>query len=153
MRKLAFCICENKDADQFRIDGEADQRLCFSYMDSKSLYFLNWKFQASNHLLWLCSLVCVGLGRKPSRPVFSERGSINLPAPNQHYNRHVVFSQGIDQTIFRLVLQSILKLLISKQGSDCKYYKSLVLIQSGFLVMEKWLHIHRLINEMFSLRL
>ena len=34
MRKLAFCICENKDADQLRGDSEADQRLCFRYIDS-----------------------------------------------------------------------------------------------------------------------
>ena len=34
MRKLAFCICENKDADQLRGNREADQRLCFRYRDS-----------------------------------------------------------------------------------------------------------------------
>ena len=33
MRKPAFCICENKDADQLRGDREADQRLCFRYTD------------------------------------------------------------------------------------------------------------------------
>ena len=31
----------------------------------QSLYFLNPKFQASRHLLWLYSPVCVGPGRKP----------------------------------------------------------------------------------------
>ena len=31
MRKPAFCICENKDADSNR---ETDQRLCFRYTDS-----------------------------------------------------------------------------------------------------------------------
>ena len=35
MRKPAFCICENKDADQLRGNREADQRLCFRYIDSK----------------------------------------------------------------------------------------------------------------------
>ena len=35
MRKPAFCICENKDADQLRGNREADQRLCFYYTDSK----------------------------------------------------------------------------------------------------------------------
>ena len=35
MRKPAFCICENKDADQLRGNREADQRLCFRYTDSK----------------------------------------------------------------------------------------------------------------------
>ena len=34
MRKPAFCICENKGADQLRGNREADQRLCFLYTDS-----------------------------------------------------------------------------------------------------------------------
>ena len=34
MRKPAFCICENKDADQLRGNREADQHLCFRYTDS-----------------------------------------------------------------------------------------------------------------------
>ena len=34
MRKPAFCICENKDADQLRGNREADLRLCFRYTDS-----------------------------------------------------------------------------------------------------------------------
>ena len=41
----------------------------------QSLYFLNTKFQASSHLLWLYSPVCVGPGRKLRRPVFSQQGS------------------------------------------------------------------------------
>ena len=40
-----------------------------------TLFYLNPKFQASSHLLWLYSPVCVRPGRKPRRPVFSERGS------------------------------------------------------------------------------
>ena len=74
VRKPAFCIRENKDADQLRGNREADQRLCFRYI-VQFLYFLNPKFQASNHLMWLYSLVCVGPGWKPRRPVFSQRGS------------------------------------------------------------------------------
>ena len=34
MRKLAFCLCKNKDSNQLRGDREADQRLCFRYTDS-----------------------------------------------------------------------------------------------------------------------
>ena len=34
MRKSDFHICENKGADQLRSNCEADQRLCFCYMDS-----------------------------------------------------------------------------------------------------------------------
>ena len=34
MRKPAFCICENEDADQLRGNREADQCLCFRYIYS-----------------------------------------------------------------------------------------------------------------------
>ena len=34
VRKPAFCICENKDADQLRGSREADQHLCFRYVNS-----------------------------------------------------------------------------------------------------------------------
>ena len=34
VRKPAFCICENKDADKLRGNREADQRLCFRYTDT-----------------------------------------------------------------------------------------------------------------------
>ena len=34
MRKPAFCICENKDADRLCSNCAADQRLCFRYTDS-----------------------------------------------------------------------------------------------------------------------
>ena len=33
-RKTAFCICENKDADQLCGNRKADQRLCFRDIDS-----------------------------------------------------------------------------------------------------------------------
>ena len=34
VRKPVFCICKNKEADKFRGNREADQRLCFRYIDS-----------------------------------------------------------------------------------------------------------------------
>ena len=46
MRKPAFCICENKDADQLRGNRVADQRLCFATRIVQSLFYLNPKFQA-----------------------------------------------------------------------------------------------------------
>ena len=33
VRKPTFCICEIKDADQLRGNCEADQHLCFRYLD------------------------------------------------------------------------------------------------------------------------
>ena len=48
--------------------GTSRDRTClyFRYIDRKnpSLYFLNLKWQAPSHVLWLHSLVCVGPGRK-----------------------------------------------------------------------------------------
>ena len=82
VRKPAFCICENKDAEQLRGNREADQRLCFFFARIvQSLYFQNPKFQASNHLLYMYSQVCVGPGRKPRRPFFSQRGSFHFSFP------------------------------------------------------------------------
>ena len=69
MRKPAFCICENKNPDQ--LIGA----FVFVIRIVQSVYYLNPKFQASSHLLWLYSPVCVEPGRKPLRPVFSQRGS------------------------------------------------------------------------------
>ena len=47
MRKLAFCIGKNKDADQLCSNCAADQRLCLRYTDSSQqfLFFLNLKFK------------------------------------------------------------------------------------------------------------
>ena len=60
MIKSAFCICENKGADQLHGNRAADHHLVFTTQIVQSLFFLNLKFQASNHLLWLYKLVCVG---------------------------------------------------------------------------------------------
>ena len=73
MRKLAFCICENKDADQLR--GKLVSDFVFATQIVQSLYFLNPNIQVSSHCLWLYSPVCDGPGQKPRRPVFSQRGS------------------------------------------------------------------------------
>ena len=43
----------------------------FTTLVVQSLYFLNPKFQASNHLLWLHSQVCVKPDQKHQRQVFS----------------------------------------------------------------------------------
>ena len=64
MRKPAFCICENKDTKLI-------SAVVFAIRIVQSLFYLNLKFQASSHLLWLYNPVCVGPGRKSRRPVFS----------------------------------------------------------------------------------
>ena len=47
----------------------------FAIRIEQSLYYLNQKFHASSHLLWLYSPVCVGPGQNPRKPFFSQRGS------------------------------------------------------------------------------
>ena len=75
MRKPGFCICENKDADQLRDDREADQRLCFRYTDS-TIPLLPKYENTSLQLSYVVVQSGFGPGRKPRRPVFSQRGSI-----------------------------------------------------------------------------
>ena len=65
--KPAFYICENKDADQLRGNREADQRLYFRYIDNTILLLPIYEISSS--------LFFVGPGRKPRRPVFSQRVS------------------------------------------------------------------------------
>ena len=57
---------ESKDADQLRSNCAADQRLCYRYTDSTIPVLSESK---------ISSPVCVRPGRKPQRPVFSQRGS------------------------------------------------------------------------------
>ena len=46
MRKAAFCICENKDADQLRGNRKADQRHCFRYTDSTISLLLKYEISS-----------------------------------------------------------------------------------------------------------
>ena len=71
MRNPAVCLCENKDADHLRGNRDADQRLCFHYIDSTIPLLPQYEISS----LYPSSVVCVRPGRKPRRPVFSQRGS------------------------------------------------------------------------------
>ena len=53
MRKLDFCLCEIKGADQLRSNCEADQHLCFRY-NSCTIHVFS-KSKISSHLLCLHS--------------------------------------------------------------------------------------------------
>ena len=82
----------------------------------QSLYYLAPKFQASSHLLWLYSPVCVAPDRKHQRPVFSERGSITpmgcltqphilpfyLTSTNKFINTYALMSDPLFLSIFSL---------------------------------------------------
>ena len=60
MRKSTFCMYKIKDADQLCGDREADQRLCFRYMESGS--FRPWVVSPGHFALGRFALV-LGVGR------------------------------------------------------------------------------------------
>ena len=70
-----FAYAKTKTQISFAVTAKLISAFVFATRIVQSLYFLNPKFQAPSYLLLLCSLVCVRPGRKPRRPVFSERGS------------------------------------------------------------------------------
>ena len=70
-----FAYAKTKTQISFAVTAKLISAFVFAIRIVQTLYFLNPKFQASSHLLWLHIPVCVGPGRKPRRPVFSERGS------------------------------------------------------------------------------
>ena len=73
-----FAYAKTKTQISFAVTAKLISAFVFATRIVQSLFYLNPKFQASSHLLWLYSLVCVGPGQKPRRPVFSERGSYYL---------------------------------------------------------------------------
>ena len=76
-----FAYAKTKTQISFAETAKLISAFVFALYIVQSLYFLNPKFQASSHLLSLYSLVCVGPGRKPRRPVFSQRGSYVIFEP------------------------------------------------------------------------
>ena len=75
VRKPAFVYAKTKAQISCAVTAQLISALVFATWIVLSLFFLNPKFQAPSHLLWLYSLVRVGPGRKPRRPIFSQRGS------------------------------------------------------------------------------
>ena len=77
LTKTAFCT-KTRAQMSCTVTTHLISAFVFATRIVQFLYFLNLKFQASSHHQWLYSPVCMGPGRKPRRPVFSQRGSYNL---------------------------------------------------------------------------
>ena len=60
-----FAYAKTKAQISFAVTTKLISAFVFAARIVQSLYFLNAKFQASSHFLWLYSPVCVGPGRKP----------------------------------------------------------------------------------------
>ena len=74
-KTVFFAYAKTKTQISFAVTAKLISAFVFTTRIEQSLYFLYTKFQTSSHLVWLYSPVCVGPGRKPRRPVFSQRGS------------------------------------------------------------------------------
>ena len=79
MSKPAFCIYENKGVARLAawlpvVTTQLISVFVFATQIKQSLnmYFLNPKFKALSHLLWLQSPLHDGPRRKPQRQIFSE---------------------------------------------------------------------------------
>ena len=119
MRKPAFSIyAKTKTQISFVVTAKLIGAFVFTTRIVESLYFLNKKFQASSHLLWLYSLVCVGPGRKPRRPVFSQQGSNYMWSIHGLGEQNVVLGHMIGPSclyIYIYMVQSLKNLLLQNQ--------------------------------------
>ena len=70
-----FAFAKTKTQISFAVTAKLISAFVFAIRLVQFLFYPSPKFQVSSHLLWLYSPVCVGPGRKPRRPVFSQRGS------------------------------------------------------------------------------
>ena len=91
VRKPDVCICENKDADQLRGNREADQRLCFRYTDSTISLLPKYEISSLQPSSVAVQPGLCGPGRKPRRPVFSERGSYRPVHTDEPIDLQMVF--------------------------------------------------------------
>ena len=66
IRKPTICICESKGAVSCAVTAQLNSAFVFATQIVQSLFFLNPKFQALSHLMWLHSLICIRPVRKPN---------------------------------------------------------------------------------------
>ena len=77
MRKPDFAYVKTKAQISCTATVQLISAFVFHYIDC-TIPLLSISIKASSHLLCLYSPVCVGLGRKPRRQVFLQRGSYLL---------------------------------------------------------------------------
>ena len=90
VRKPFFAYAKTKTQISCAVTAKLISAYVFATWIVQTLYFLNPTFQASSQLLWLYSLVCIGHGRKPRRPVFSQRGSYIIAVPNMLVHQQII---------------------------------------------------------------
>ena len=101
MRKPAFCICDNKGADQLHGIRTADQRLCFCYIESTIPLLPRSELSSLSHLLWLHSPVCVGPGQETPKTSFSG----DMAQMRNQDRLYEFFGNSMSRTALRIVFQ------------------------------------------------
>ena len=71
VRKPAFAYTKTKTQISCAVTAQLISAFVFAIRIVQSLFYLNPKFQAPSHRLWLYSPVNVGPGLKPRRQIFS----------------------------------------------------------------------------------
>ena len=69
---IYYVYAETKMQISCAVAAQLISALVFAIRIVQSLYYLNPKFQASSHLMFLYSPVCVAPGRKPLRPLLMQ---------------------------------------------------------------------------------
>ena len=82
MRKpFFFAYAKTKTQISFAVTAKLISAFVFPTPRVLSLYFLNMKFQASSHLVWSYSLVCVRPGGKPEDQFCHNEAPLILHTP------------------------------------------------------------------------
>ena len=133
--KTTFCIC----------DAQLISAFVFAIRIVQSLYYLNPKFQASNHLLRLYSRVCVGPGRKPLRLVFSQRGSFGVTSLLEEPSDHAILILSI--TVFYIVKFLSFQFQVLESLQLMFGVSKRILIHVVFLELINFILIHCLVEK------
>ena len=91
--KTGLCLCENKDADQLRSNCElqADQRLCFRYMDSTTPLLRKSGISSFQPASMTVQVGLYQTWSETRRPVFSRCGSLILKKPKLYSGMPTIF--------------------------------------------------------------
>ena len=119
VRKPVFAYAKTKTQISFAVTAKLIIAFVFATRIVESFFFLNPKFQASSHLLWLYRPVCVRPGRKPQRPVFSQRGS--------YYNEYYYDEKKIESS------RNIKLLLLTRKALSSWILPAALLKYSSYL--------------------
>ena len=121
-----FAYAKTKTQISLAVTAKLISAFVFATLIEQSLFFLNPKFQASSHLLWLHSPVCVGPGRKPLRPVFSERGSnhfyVQLNSELSMKFKLIISIEKVEMNVnFQFQLSKPVNYPANKRFNNCKF--------------------------------